>query len=139
MLGPPPSLSRNLIRQVLTLSIALGTSFYFFYEHWELSTCYYYASQVLNGNMFDTPSQPDDDHTGLWFTLLLYVYGSTLMASAYGTCVQPTHPVYSHLSHLVIPIVLLFSLHLCSLFSFVFSFFCKLFSLFPVVYFFFSP
>ena len=40
--------------------------------------------------MFDTPAQPDDDHVGLWFTLLLYVYGSTLMASAYGTCLNLT-------------------------------------------------
>ena len=94
--------------QVLALSLALGTSFYYFHEHWELSTCYYYASQVLNGNMFDTPSQPEDDHLGLWFTLLLYVYGSTLMASAYGTYVHLTSLSHLHTLSIVLSFFLLF-------------------------------
>jgi hypothetical protein len=31
--------------------------YYRVHNQWALSTCYYYACQVLNGNMFDTPSQ----------------------------------------------------------------------------------
>lgn len=72
------------VGSVLSVSIALGTSFYYYHEKWELSTCFYYACMVLNGNMFDTPSQENTDHEGEWFTLLFYIFGSSLMASAYG-------------------------------------------------------
>ena len=72
------------VGSVLALSIALGTAFYYYHEKWELSTCFYYACMVLNGNMFDTPTQENTDHEGEWFTLLFYIFGSSLMASAYG-------------------------------------------------------
>ena len=67
---------------IFTASVLLGTLFYMAVNDWEVSIAFYYATQVLLGNMYCVPQEPND--LSQIFTLFYFIWGTSLLAAAIG-------------------------------------------------------
>mmetsp|Transcript_14833 Transcript_14833/g.22324 ORF Transcript_14833/g.22324 Transcript_14833/m.22324 type:complete len:380 (+) Transcript_14833:68-1207(+) len=73
----------------------LGASlFYKYYHGWDYSTCLYYATQALVGEMYGIPEE--NDPLSEAFTLLIFIIGTTCVAVAIGAYASMVaeHAVY---------------------------------------------
>ena len=70
---------------ILIISLAIGISFYVFYNGWSLSSATFCASATLMGSIFGVPDQPTD--LGAAFTIIYYIYGISLVSSILGAVV----------------------------------------------------
>lgn len=75
-----------LVPLIFVVSLLFGTMFYRIHHGWELSTSFYYSAQVLAGCMYDMPSESDPVSTS--FTLIFFLFGSSVMAAAFGAFVS---------------------------------------------------
>ena len=75
------SLSESLVigPVVFCLAVAIAAIFYHFENGWELSTCVFFAAQTLLGCNY---SGPRESESSRFFTLGLYMLGTTLVAGA---------------------------------------------------------
>lgn len=64
-------------------SVLLGSLFYCLHEDWDIYTSIFYTTQALLGCMYGVPGTVDDMASNI-FTLLIFVYGSTLLAGSIG-------------------------------------------------------
>jgi hypothetical protein len=63
-------------------SVSIGTVFYMFNNDWSFDISYYYAMQVLLGNMYGVPTEPNDE--SMVFTLFYFIWGTTMLAAFIG-------------------------------------------------------
>jgi phosphate/sulfate permease len=75
-----------LVPSVFIVSLLLGTIFYKVHHKWELSTSFYYSAQVLAGCMYDMPTELDP--VSNYFSLLYFLFGTTVMAFLFGIFVS---------------------------------------------------
>lgn len=59
-------------------SLLVGILFYSVSHDWELSTSFYFASQVLLGNMYGIPEELDG--VSQTFTMIYFLWGTSLVA-----------------------------------------------------------
>ena len=60
------------------VSISIGCAFYSLFHGWEVSTAFYYSSQVLLGNMYNIPEELDSYSEA--FTMIFFLWGTGLIA-----------------------------------------------------------
>jgi hypothetical protein len=65
---------------LIITTITVASLFYKFYHNWEMSTCVYYACQILIGVMYGVPAETD--RYSQMFSLLLYFLGATYIYAA---------------------------------------------------------
>lgn len=67
-------------------SLIVGTAFYSIFNSWNLDVSFYYATQVILGNMYGVPSEPN--YWSPVFTLVLFVWGTSMIATAIGALIS---------------------------------------------------
>ena len=87
--APQRSCSSSVLENLLyivpvavVVSLCVGTAVYVKLNKWPVSLSLYYATQVLFGCNFGVPTEPSSDSP--YFTLGLYLWGSTVFAGTVG-------------------------------------------------------
>lgn len=70
---------------LFVVSVAIGTTFYVYFNNWTVWTSIFVAVSTLLGNTYDIPSQELDG--GSFFTILFYIYGISLFSGGIGVIV----------------------------------------------------
>lgn len=81
-LSEPSAHSIELVAPLVYLAtVLLGVAFYCAVNGWSLDIGFYFATQVVLGQMYDTPQENDWSRV---FTLAYFIWGTSLLAAAIG-------------------------------------------------------